>query len=401
MSFKNTVSYKFILFLILFLIADFTIDNLNHRFLMPDFKVYYEAAVAIINGKQLYGTLFSLGSGYYKYAPFITLVFYPLSILPYYAACVVYYIFISTALALTSIFLLHIFNKYVFGYPVKSPDYILSLAILCISIHLIRELGLGNVNILLLLLLSSSLYCILTQRMIPAGILLALVFITKPFFIVVLIPLIIRRYFKTIFTTLLLLAIFLALPSLLLGIGKNIELHNQWLTTMLMHADNYPSPNTITSLLLSSFSSYTSGIFQYLVMGVFLMLYIYYVSANRIKERKTQSDSSSNLVMEWFILLAMVPSLFKTDTEHFLMTLPIIIFILSYLFNMRNIPVTIAFIIVALLYAGNSSDLLGRELSYRMYTAGVLGISNVLLIALSLYIYKNKTFNQLEERAGV
>ncbi len=178
---ENSVSYRFILFVAVFLVADFTIDNINHRFLMPDFKVYYGAAHAIVSGQQLYGTLFSLGSGYYKYAPFIALLFYPISQLPYYAACVIYFIIMSVVVIMTSILLLRIFSRYVFGHKLQSPDLILSLSVLCIISHLIRELGLGNVNMVLLMLLCFSIYFILEHKMILAGVLLAFVIITKPF----------------------------------------------------------------------------------------------------------------------------------------------------------------------------------------------------------------------------
>jgi len=133
---------------------------------MSDFNIYYEAAKAITGGKQVYGVAFSPGSGYYKYSPFTALLFYFISILPYYPACIVFFFLLSVTTLFTSILLLHIFSSYIFGRPVKSPNFILSLAALCIIIHLIRELGLGNVNMILLLLLSLSLLFIIQKRIV-------------------------------------------------------------------------------------------------------------------------------------------------------------------------------------------------------------------------------------------
>jgi len=396
MSPKSTVPYKFILFVFLFFIADFTLDNINHRFLMPDFKVYCGAAHAIMCGKQVYGNLFSLGSGYYKYAPFTALIFYPLSVLPYYMACVVFYVLIATAIVLTTIFLLHFFSAYVFKLPVKFPNTILSLSILCIAIHIIREIGLGNVNMFLLMLLCLVVYFIIQNKMLPAGVLLALVLVTKPFFIVVLIPLLMRRYFKAVFITVLLLLLLVILPALLLGIHYDVELHSQWLNTMLMHADGYPSPNTIEAISRNIHPSNVSGNLQYVLMALFLVFYVFYIRANRMNEKKDSIESPSNFIMEWFTLIAMIPCLFKTDTEHFLMSLPIIMFILIYLFNNRNVVLTVSFILFILLFAGNSSDLLGAKLSMEMFNIGTLGISNMLLVALALFIYTRRTSNRRE-----
>lgn len=354
---------------------------------MGDFKVYYGAANAIAAGRQVYGVLFSPGSGYYKYSPLMALAFYPLSILPYYIACLVNYVLISVAIVFTSIFVLHIFNTCVFNNTVKSPNFILSIAFLCIAVHLIRELGLGNVNMILLLLLCLSLYGILHNRFIWAGMLLAIVLITKPFLGVILIPLLLRRYFKTILTTVILLVLFAILPSLWVGINIDIRLHNEWLNTMLIHANGFPSPNTIDALIQNALHWNASDALQYVILSIVLAVYVIYISSDIKQEGKARSNQTPDLIMEWFMLIAMVPCLFRTDTEHFLMTLPLIIFTLIYLFQCKNITLTVIFTVLILLYAGNSSDVLGRGLSYKMYDMGVLGISNLLIVAFSWYIY--------------
>lgn len=384
------IPYKFIVFTILFLVIDFTIDNINHHFVMGDFKVYYGAANAITSGKQVYGVLFSPGSGYYKYSPLMAFAFYPLSVLPYYVACLVNYVLISAAIVLTSIFVLRIFNTYIFNSAIKSPNFILSVALLCITIHLIRELGLGNMNMILLLLLCLSLYSILQGRFMLAAIPLAIVLITKPFFVIVLIPLVMRRYFKTLSTTIALVGVFVVLPSLLLGFGLDINLHNEWLNTMLIHANGFPSPNTLDALIRNDFHLNASDALQYIILSVILTAYIIYVRQNRLHEAGSGLNKSQNFIMEWFGIIAMIPCLFRTDTEHFLMTFPLIIFMLIYLVNTRNVTLSIIFIALILLYTGNSSDVLGHRLSYEMYDVGVLGISNMLLTLLALNIYRRK-----------
>ena len=387
MSLGKPLPYKFILIACLFLIADFALENINHKFQLSDFKVYYEAAHALTTGKQLYGIPFTLGSGYYKYAPFTALLFYPLSLLPYYIACVIDFILISAAIVFTAIILLKLFGKYFPENYIKSPNLILALGLICIASQLVRELELGNVNVLLLLMLCLSLHFILQHKMIWAGLFIALVIITKPFFILLLIPLLMRRYFKTILTICILMAAFFLLPAMFLGINQDFSLHKEWLNTMLVHADAFPSPNTIEAVIRNNINSTGISGFQYIIIVLFLIPYGLFVARNIKQGNRNENKNSQGFILEWFTLIAIMPSLFKTDTEHFLMTLPIILYILIHLFSKRNIPLTILFILLIILYAGNSSDLLGKELSLKMYNNGILGISNVLLTAMAIYLF--------------
>ncbi len=366
MLFEKSIPYKFILFAVIVFIADFAIENINHKFQLSDFKVYYEAADALTSGKQLYGMAFTLGSGYYKYSPFTALLFYPLSLLPYYAACVLDFILISASIIVTALILFNLLNKYFFNSNAKSPNLILSLALICIATHLVRELELGNVNILMLLVLCLALHFLLQNKMMLAGLFIALVIITKPFFILLLIPLVIRRYYKVIVIISILLVVFVLLPALFLGFGKNLDLHKEWLNTMLIHADAFPSPNTIEAVIRNNVSLPFSSSFQYIVMTILLIPYCLFIWRN-IKTSGSNENAKS-FIMEWFVLLAIMPSLFKTDTEHFLMTLPVILYIIMYLFSRKNIPLTLLFIALILLYAGNSSDLLGKELSLKVHS---------------------------------
>jgi len=387
MPLAKSIPYKYILFVILILLADFVVENINHKFQQNDFKVYYEAAKALTGGQPVYGVAFSLGSGYFKYSPFTAMLFYPLTLLPYYVAGIIEFIFTSVAIILTSITIANLLSTYVFKRESKYPNLILFLSFLCIITHMVRELELGNVNVLILFLLCLSLRFILQKKMAWAGLFIAIVIITKPFFVLVLIPLLMRRYFKTLFTTAISLVLFLILPALFLGIEKDLSLHREWLNAMLIHANAFPSPNTIDAVIRNNINSPLTASLQYIIMLFLLVPYVLFVRANIKNGVKNKDENSAGFVMEWFTLLAIIPSIFKTDTEHFLMTLPVILFILIHLFSHRNTTLTVTFILLIILYAGNSSDLLGKELSIKVYNLGILGISNVLLTGMGLYIF--------------
>ncbi len=391
----KSIPYKFIFIALLFLIADFVVENINHRFHLYDFMVYYKAADAIAAGKQVYGVLFALGSGYFKYSPFTALLFYLATILPYYAACVIQFTLTSFTTIFICIFLLEILSVYFFEQPVTSPNLILGLALVSISTHLVRELGLGNVNVILLSLLCLALFCVLRRKFTLAGVFLGLVIITKPFLIFILLPLAMRRYFKTIFVTGIVLLICFALPAFFVGINGNVEMHRQWLNAIMLHAEAFMNSNTLDGLIRDISPINLPDTFQYGILLFMLIIYILFIRSNILYEQKNEKMKTRGLIMEWFVMLALIPSLFRTDTEHFIMTLPLIMLILIYLFSNKNVWLTIFFIIASLLYVGNISDLVGRKLSNDLFDWGVLGISNIVLLALSLYCYYKENRNLL------
>ena len=85
---------------------------------------------------------------------------------------------------------------------------------------------------------------------------------------------------------------------------------------------------------------------------------------------------------EFFLLLALVPSLTLTDSEHFLLALPLISFLIYSMINKKVSTLLVVFIMLGLLlYGGNIHDLLGSKLSGWVEAMGFLGIGNLLLIS--------------------
>jgi hypothetical protein len=91
--------------------------------------------------------------------------------------------------------------------------------------------------------------------------------------------------------------------------------------------------------------------------------------------------------MEWYLLIAVMPSLFKTDSQHFLLSLPLIIILLCFLSMKKNYLLIIGFVVLMCMYGANSSDLLGNILSAKLEASGILGISNLILIITTIYVY--------------
>jgi type IV secretory pathway TrbL component len=125
---------------------------------------------------------------------------------------------------------------------------------------------------------------------------------------------------------------------------------------------------------------------------------------NRRSEKnasESEEPANRNFIYEWFLIIALIPNLVKTDSEHFLSTLPILIFIIYYIAFGRKFWLIPVMVILIFFYGGNSYDLLGRDLSRKLFSMGLLGLSNILIIILSLFLYldfrKKMWFSQDKE----
>lgn len=376
-------SRGFLIFSSLILLAIFTIENINHRFWLNDFKVYYEAAKALLNDRNVYDELFALGSGFFKYSPFTLLLFTPFTLLPYEIAAVIQYFILAIAITGSFLIIRKIVEEYYLGTEVRKANLWMSLGFLACVNHFVRELHLGNINVLLLLALSATVLLIIRQKAIPAGFLLALIVITKPFFGILLMPLLFRRQFKVLIIFSLSIFWFIASPALITGVSANIELHRQWISTMLSHNSGFPSNNTIQAIIGRYIGNTPDLLILGSMIGLITMLIIYHLRNENASGQKTK-----NLIMEWFLIIALMPNLFKTDTQHFLLSLPMILITIAILMQMKAPIASILLTLVLLAYGGNSTDLLGKKLSGLVDQWGLLGISNIILIGLLLYLSK-------------
>ena len=182
-SFIPRDSWKFILYSGLIFVAIFCVENINHRFWLNDFRVYFLAAKAFIAGEQVYGVSFGLGTGFFKYSPLTLLLFTPYTVVPIQVANTIHF-FINTSCAIASFLVIEqIIVDHLFVPKTKRTHLLLMLVFVCVLNHLFREVHLGNINMVIVLALSIALSLILRSKSITAGFLLALVIITKPYFI--------------------------------------------------------------------------------------------------------------------------------------------------------------------------------------------------------------------------
>ncbi|MFZ4564774.1 MAG: glycosyltransferase 87 family protein, partial [Bacteroidales bacterium] len=163
--------WKFTAFASVMMLVIFTFENINGRFWLNDFKVYYLAAKALLAGEQVYGIPFGLSSGLYKYSPFTLFFVFPFCLFPFEIARIIHFFLLGSVIVLVFFIIYEVYKNYLHEKSWKNINLLFTLAFVCVLIHFVKELHLGNINVLLLLLLCFSADALMKSRFILSGIL--------------------------------------------------------------------------------------------------------------------------------------------------------------------------------------------------------------------------------------
>jgi len=380
---------SFLLFSVFFFILIFTIENINGRFWLNDFKVYYLAAKSFLDGLPVYGVAFGLDTGFFKYSPFILMAFTPYCLFTYKVASIIHFVIISFSSIASILIIQDIMNKHIFITADKRNNLLLSMTIVCVLRQIVRELHLGNVNMIIVLLLCLGLLFTLKTKYVLSGIFIGIAIMIKPYFLLLMLPLLLHKKTKTILSVILTIIFSVVITVLILGFSKGVNMHQSWISAMLEHNSYITSNETLQSLIKYYINPNVPNSIQY--YGVALAIIIYgSFSLYNIKVAKKLPGKEAylniNFIVGYFSLLAVIPNLLLTDTEHFLFSLPLIILLLNHLFINKSVFAISIFIVLIFFYSGNSPDLLGHNLSERLNKMGLLGISNLLMIGLGIYL---------------
>ena len=354
----------------------------NGRAQMADFRVYYDAANALIHGDTLYGKAFGVSSGFYKYSPFACLPFVPLALLPYAVASVLYYMLLTAAL----IFFLWRVSEFVTGERGKQALALAGLSGAFLIDHLERELHLGNVNLFLLMLLFEVYRLLRQQKHLSAGVLYGLVLLFKPHFLLLLPYFLWKRNMQAVAASLTCVLAGLLLPALALGWEANMQLLRFWGFTIGDHnVALQHSPNTLYGLINHGLMGDVAG--PWLIPGVLSAVAIVIAAWLFLNDRREGVRLSKEVrYVEFFLLVGIVPNLVHTDTEHFMWIWPMLALALHKALNLRinyRKLVTGLLILAFVPFALNSPDLVGPRIQL-LFDEGGLGLGNLLILAASL-----------------
>ena len=360
-------SNHFWIFIIVFITLFTFVEFNNAKLWTNDFKVYYLAGIDFFEGNDPYVHNYGLDTGYFKYPPFTFFLFKPFTFFKYEIAQLLHILLLTVSLCLSFFYTKKISSTL----HLKFNKGILYLGFILVAIHLVREFHMGNINLYLLVLFLAGLHQNQKKNTILSAIFWSLMLILKPITILSLILLVFYKEWKTIIWMSGLGILFFLFPILTQGWSGNIELWNGWLESISSHGEYIVSENSLTYL-----ANYYFGIqSQWGPSFLFLILLLIAFLHDFLKSEKIS-------FIEWTILFtAFSPNFFVTDTQHFLLSLPLIILYIIQLKNQKSIISYLIFILVFILFSINSNDLWGKELSSVFDAAGVLGLGNLVLIS--------------------
>jgi hypothetical protein len=194
-----------------------------------DFRVYWYASQSLLSGRQnLYDPTFVWAGPYdslmdYRYPPLFLLMFIPLGILPYTTAG--YFWFALKFVAL--IVIVRSIDRMV-GNEIKSKALLWSVPFLVAAPYLIEDFHYGNVHLFVVCLTVFALYLFETERQAISASVLALSITIKVFPVFFLPYFLIRKKFRYVALTLLLVVLLNLLPAAYFGFRENAELLQTW-----------------------------------------------------------------------------------------------------------------------------------------------------------------------------
>ena len=365
------------------------LNLINNRFGMWDLRVYYDAAGKLLAGESPYHEAFGLSSGFYKYSPAAAWFFVPLHVLGWMGARFFYYLVLVAAIAYGLPRLTDRIGR-LHGFANRKQGWVIALVALLLAGHLSRELFLGNVNWFLMLLTLGSFFA-LERYPVRSGILLGVALAFKPHFAVLLPWYVLRRRWKELGVAMATLAALFFAPAMFMGWDANTALLAEWGETMLGHnAGLTGSPNTLYGVPARVFG-WTGSSPVLITLALVALFILGFVLRNYWREATQNASTPVNLFTEFALIMALIPNLVHTDTEHFMWTFPLLA-VLAYTLFTTDLPawkryLAVGVIVLAAIpYTTATPDLWGADGSRFLEQSGVLGWANVALIAVALWI---------------
>jgi hypothetical protein len=382
-------SFAIILFMML---AFIPMEVHNHRFHMNDFHVYYTAASRIIHGENLYRPAED-GHYHYKYSPESAIYFIPLTVFNYSAAKISYWILLSLVICFGFYLSLSLVKP---DFRQRAPGRInnmILLAGLILGVHIQRELHLGQVNqLLLVIFIGMAALMVRSQKALLSFLWAASIFI-KPHGLIFLPYFIIKKEFKIIGYFFLFLVIIVLTPLLFYDANMAISQHQQWFTELGVElgqkeALTNPGIHTVFSLLarytplrLLDFTPFAKMLFQVAVLLALgtAVLYLIYRGYN----------IGRGFILEMAFLIGLIPLLASTGSVAFAfieLSLFLIIFNWSKLARWAKVVAVAGFVFLG----GNFHDLLGSRLSLFVENISLVAAGAVMLLIVVFYMRSEK-----------
>jgi hypothetical protein len=373
---KNKSLLIFLLIITLFSILFVSVELSNGKLYANDFKVYYEAAIDFFKGNNPYIHSYGLDTGYFKYPPTTILFFAPATFFSFETVKILHIFLLFLSLLIS----FPLWQKIISSvFEIKPPNWLLSLSFFVIAIHLTREYHMGNVNLLLLSSFVTGAWFYQKEKWVVSSFFYGMMLILKPIMILVVLPILLYKNWKMI----LLLSgwgiLFLLIPALFWGWSTNLMLWNGWLNSISSHGEYISNPSSLQFMIPAIFGLSHSWIPSFFCLVILIIIWF----KNHLSTNLNQQDF-------WFwtsVFLGFIPNFFVTDTQHFLLSIPMVMLLLLFASKVKNKLIWFGYSFGMLMFSFDSMDLWGREISTKFTEWGVLGIGNLIFIGSMLLVW--------------
>ncbi len=260
---NNYVRYIIIIFVVITAVGLIVSIPAGHT--TGDFDVYYNASQNYLARASIYNP--HAGIEEFKYLPLFSLVFSPLAMMEKVPALYLW--------GTLNIFLLYF--MFYFLYKLKQisftrpRDFFLVFCLFALTgRYIFANIKIGQVNILLCFLMVLTMYFEIKKKDFQAAVVLALSLTIKFFPLLFLAYFFLRRRFKIVGFTVLMIVIFLLLPGIYSGFGLNLKYLQEWFSLL----KSTPAP-LLYSVKNYSLLSFFSWFFVARHEGQFILNYRY------------------------------------------------------------------------------------------------------------------------------
>lgn len=391
---KKNITYLktnwWIIFLVVFSLVSLLAETASGRWNMIDLEVYVRTAQRMVSGEELY-RIASDGHYVYKYAPTAAFLFIPLTLMPFWLAKFIFWAGLTFLLGIT-LKTIKVQSEPFFSSELPVNKLAVFLSILTILIHLHSELHLGQVNLPLLVIYCFAMFSFVANRQVLFSFLIAISIFIKPFGLIFIPYLILKKRYKTVAYFFGFVAVLFLLPLIFYpSIDQFMVLNKAWLNELSIELgykqDLFADKNhTIFSVLarytplkfLLGGNVLLQKAFQLIVLGGIGFSFYKY-------ERKR-----SSVLVEMSILMALIPLLAFTSKNAFLFSMPLAFYMIAQ-FKAQDKVSKVLTVLGCFFIGGNLYEVYGATISMFLTEVSIYAFGSIILLIVC-YMSRNKPY---------
>lgn len=366
------------------LLMEFT-NRYNGGIWLRDFQVFHRAGGRVLAGEELFRPV---RDGYYsyKYSPTAAILFIPFSLIPFEAAEVVYWLFVS-GLVLVGLYLslLLIYPEFRNADPTRL-GFLLALTMMTLGVHIWSELTLGQVNYLLLVMYIAIAWLFTQKKPVLLAFIWALSIFIKPFGLILLPYFVLKKRFREIGWFFAFSGLLFLLPAVFYG-AHFLDLQRSWISAITVELGNkadlfQPGNHTLMAVLAqySPLDVFEPGSI-YLTVYKSLVLTLVALLAFLVVRKGSGLQRAETL--DFAFILALAPLLSYTNNNAFVLA-ELGIILLLFNFGKLKVWEKVMAVCGCLLIGGNFYNQLPYEWGARFFayydSISLLTIGTILLL---------------------